>query len=139
MSDLTLRTLTAEDLGGPTIDGGFVSIDQYRGKHVLVVFWTSDSPTFEQDFSVLQAVQEQNGDSLAIIGVNLDVDELTVDQFLESHPLRWRQIFDPDPTHRGTLNPLAAYYGVSTVPQYWLIAPDGKVLAAPADIRKLSF
>ncbi len=133
------RTLTAQDFAGSTIDGDYLTIEQYRGQHVLGVFWTSDSPTFQQDLARLQTLQQEQGDKLAILGVNLDRDELAVDQFLEQHPLVWRQIFDADPSRRGTLNTVAAYYGIATVPMYWLIDPQGQVLAAPADLKQLKF
>lgn len=135
--NLTRQTLTAADFGGPTIDGGFLTIEQFRGKHVLVVFWASDSPTFQEDIAVLQQLQQEWGENLAIIGVNLDTSEAAVDQFLEAHPLRWRQIFDADPASRGTQNPVARHYAVNTVPLYWLIDPQGVVLTAPADLRRL--
>jgi len=131
------QTLNAADLGGPTIDGGFLNIEQLRGRQVLVVFWMSDSPTFETDFPRLQALQREQGDALTIVGVNLDADEAAVDDFIEAHPLAWRQIFDPDPLRRGPRNPVARHYGVSSVPAYWLIGPDGRVLAAPADLSSL--
>jgi hypothetical protein len=131
------RTLAAADFAGSTIEGGYLTIEQFRGRHVLVVFWASDSPTFQQDVARLQELQQKHGDKLAIIGVNLDRDELAVDRFLEAHPLDWRQLFDSDPGRRGTMNTVAAYYGVATVPMYWLIDPEGKVLAAPADLAQL--
>lgn len=131
-------TLTAADFAGSTIDGDYLTIEQFRGKHVLIAFWSSESPTFVQDFPRLQELQQQHGDKLAILGVNLDTEELAVDRFLEAHPLKWRQLFDSDPTRRGTLNTVAAYYGVATVPMYWLIDPQGRVLAAPAEVRQLS-
>lgn len=131
------QTLAAEDFGGPAIDGGFVSISEYRGRPVLIVFWSSDSPTFERDFAQLQAIQQSQGDKLAIIGVNLDVDESAVERFLETHSLNWRQVFDSDPGRRGTQNPIAAHYGVTTVPLYWLVDAAGRVTAATADLSRL--
>jgi hypothetical protein len=131
------RVLQAGDLGGATIDGGYVSVEQLRGKHVLVVFWTTDSPTFESDLPVIKQIKQTQGDNLVVLGVNLDQDELAVDRFLEQHAMGWRQIIDPNPELRGSRNPVASYYGVATVPLYWLIDPSGKVIAAPADIRNL--
>lgn len=130
-------TLSAADLSGPTIEGGYLSIEQFRGRYVLVCFWASDSASFEQDVPRLQQLQAEQGDRLVLLGINLDIHEAAVDQFLEAHPLRWQQVFDSDPARRGRQNPVASYYGVSTVPLYWLIDPEGKVLAAPADLNRL--
>ena len=38
------QTLT--DFGGPTLDGGFVKLEDYAGKPMLIVFWSKDSETF---------------------------------------------------------------------------------------------
>ena len=35
------------DLGGETRDGGFVKMDDFRGKPALIVFWASDSESFQ--------------------------------------------------------------------------------------------
>ncbi|MEZ6068557.1 MAG: redoxin domain-containing protein [Planctomycetaceae bacterium] len=131
------KTLNSQDFGGPTIDGGFISIEQYRDRHTLVVFWSSGSPTFAEDIAKLQKWQAEAGQSAAIIGVNLDQDEGAVDQFLESHPLVWRQVFSADPEQRGTYNPVAAHYGVVTVPHYWLVDPSGKVLRVGTSFDEL--
>lgn len=131
------RTLTAQEFGGPTIDGGFLSVEHLRGRHVLVAFWMTDSPTFAADLPVLQQLEQQHGDKLMMVGVNLDTDEAAVDKFIEEHGLGWRQIFDPNPDNRGAFNVVAQFYGVTAVPLYWLIDPTGKVIAAPADIRNL--
>jgi peroxiredoxin len=132
------RRLAPEEFGGPTIDGGFLSIDHLRGKHVLVAFWMTDSPTFQADLPALRQLEETHRGKLEIIGVNLDTDEAKVDVFVEQQALAWRQIFDADPARRGVENPVARFYGVSAVPLYWLIGPDGTVLKAPADVRNLT-
>ena len=131
------RTLAAEDFGGPTIEGGFLSIDRFRGRHVLVAFWMTDSPTFLADLPALKQIEETHQGGLEIIGVNLDQDETAVDRFVDEHDIGWRQVFDPDPENRGAYNVVARFYGITVVPVYWLIGPDGTVLQAPADIRNL--
>lgn len=131
------RKLTPDEFAGPTIDGGFISIDQFSGKYVLVAFWTSDSQTFQADLPTLRKLRETHGDQLAFIGVNLDIDEFAADQFAAQAGLPWRQIFFSEPEKRGASNVVAQYYGVTTVPTYWLIGPDQTVLKAPADIHDL--
>ncbi len=127
------------ELAGPTIDGGYVSIDQYRGQLVLIVFWASQSPQFRQDLEQLKVLEQSFGpEGLNVIGVNLDQDEGEIDDFLAEQSLSWPQIFYSEPDKRGGRNPSARYYGVQTVPTYWLIAPSGAVAATPGDLESLS-
>lgn len=117
------------DLGGETPDGGFVKIDDYRGKVVLVVFWASDSSSFQEQLPQLMDVArkyDQRG--LRVIGVSLDEDESLVDQFLEQHPMPWTQIFSVDRDKRRWDNPVVKAYGVQDIPLYWLVDQNGTVV-----------
>jgi hypothetical protein len=124
------------EFAGATIDGGFVSIDEFRGRPVLIVFWSAESPSFREDLSRLKQVIGAER-SMAVIGVNMDLDEATVDSFLEQADITWRTIFFSNVEQRGIRNPLARAYGVTSVPQYWLVDAQGKVLAAPVDLKSL--
>lgn len=114
-------------LGGSTFDGNHVSIDDYAGKSVLVVFWQAANPKVADLMPVLADLQAAQGDKLAILGVALDEDEATVEEFLKAHPLDWKQIFFADKEKRGWRNTVAEFYGVKSVPGVWLVGPDGKV------------
>jgi thiol-disulfide isomerase/thioredoxin len=114
-------------LGGSTFDGGYVSIDTYAGKPVLVVFWQSGNPKVAELMPVLADVQATYGDKVGLLGVALDENEAAIGDFLKAHPLRWQQIFFADKSKRGWKNTVAEFYGVKTVPSVWLVGPDGKV------------
>ena len=130
------QTLT--EFGGPTLDGGFVKLEDYAGKPMLIVFWSKDSETFNRDLPRLLAADAKYGKSgLAVVGVNLDRDELPLEQYLEKNGITWRQIFHTAASSRGVRNPVAVHYGVTSVPTYWLIDGQGRVLAAPLPIEQL--
>ena len=126
------------ELSGPTIEGGFVEIQQYVGRPVLIVFWSSTSPTFLKQLSALRKIETQYASSgLSIIGVNLDTDESAVDRFLTEHGISWPQIFFSDPNQRAGRNRVARYYSVQIVPAYWLIDRTGTVVGAPISVADL--
>lgn len=130
------QTLT--EFGGPTLDGGFVKLEDYAGKPMLIVFWSKDSETFNRDLPRILAAEAKYGPAgLQIIGVNLDRDELPLEQYLEKSKVGWRQIFHTDAASRGTRNPVAMHYGVTSVPTYWLVDGQRRVLAAPLPIEQL--
>ncbi len=127
------------ELAGPTIEGGYVSIDDDKDQPVLVVFWAATSPQFQQDCEPLKELQQRFASAgLGVIGVNLDVDEAEIDNFLSAHDLPWPHIFYSEPDKRGGRHPLARYYGVQQVPTYWLVDRTGTVVATPADLEELT-
>ena len=127
-------------LAGPTIDGGFASIDQFQGKVVLIVFWSSDTARFVKQVPQLIAASKKYGEAgFEILGINLDEQEASVDAFLEKHPLPGRQIFYPEPEKRRWDNPIVRYYGIRNIPAYWLVDRQGIVLDVfvnPAELDK---
>ena len=134
--DGVLRRLRLEgqplDLGGPTIDGGFINAEDFTGRPILVVFWASNSETLARDLPILTQLTDQfPEEKLAVIGVNLDQNESAVDAFLEQSGIGWRQVFFSESDKRGSRNPVARYYGVQTVPTYWLVDCPGNGCRGP--------
>ncbi len=126
------------DLGGPTIDGGFSNIDQYKGRVVLVVFWSAESPTFQTEVpQLLKMEQTLSPQGLSMIGVNVDADESAVDAFISQHELAWPQIFSADVSQRGAASPLVRYYGIQAIPTYWLVDQQGIVRHALAEVGRI--
>ena len=117
------------DLGGETPEGGYVKIDDYQGKIVLVVFWSSDSQAFQQQLPQLtEVVQKYEKKGLSVIGISLDEDETLVDQFVVEHPLPWTQIFSVDRAKRRWEHPVVKAYGVQDIPLYWIVDQTGTVV-----------
>jgi hypothetical protein len=126
------------ELAGPTIDGGYVRIDDYRGKVVLVSFWATDSQSFVEQLPLLTSAAAKFGSSnLAVIGVNLDEEEPPVDAFLANNSITWPQIFYADREKRRWNNPLVKYYGVRDIPMLWLIDRYGNVVNTLVDPGRL--
>lgn len=126
------------DLGGPTLDGGFLQVADFAGSPVLVVFWSSQAKPFvDQLAQVLPIVSKHEQAGLQVIGVNLDVAEPDLDAFLEKSGLGWRTIFHQNQSRRGWNHPVAAYYGVRNIPQYWLIDEAGVVVSTTAQAPSL--
>lgn len=126
------------DLGGPTIDGGFTTVEEFKGSPVLVVFWSTQAQPFVEiapDLIATTAKYESKG--LAVIGVNLDTDESAIDAFAEKSGMGWRNIFQTDAAKRGWNNPIVTYYGVPTIPQLWLVNAEGTVVSTHVEPKQL--
>ncbi|QDV50341.1 TlpA family protein disulfide reductase [Gimesia fumaroli] len=113
-------------LAGETIEGGFVSIDDYKGSVVLVVFWATTAKPFIEQLPQIQALSKKYRKyGFEIVGVNLDEEEPAIDAFQEKTSLDWRQIFYSSRDKRGWNNPAALYYGVRSVPMLMLVDHTG--------------
>lgn len=135
---LRLQGSKLTEFAGSTLEGGYISIDQFLGHPVLIVFWASNSQTFLNDLPLIQAATAKHGPrGLMVIGVNLDKEQSAVDRFVEQHSLDWQNIFFSEATSRGVRNPVARHYGVTSVPIYWLVNSSGVVTAAPLDLKQL--
>lgn len=125
-------------LAGPTIDGGFVTAEEFRGKPLLVVFWSSTAQPFVDKVAAFQeATKKYEPQGLKVVGVCLDEDESAVDAFLEQHPLSWPQIWFSKPDEKGWNNRLVKFFGVREVPAVWLVDAQGVVRDVYVDPAKL--
>jgi peroxiredoxin len=126
------------EFGGETPVGERVRIEQFKGKPVLIVFWSSDSEPFVEMLPELKNVlrrYEKSG--LAVIGVCLDESETTLDAFTEKNGLSWTQIFFADQDKRHWDHPVVRYYGVREVPSLWLVNRDGVVVDTQVTLEAL--
>lgn len=115
------------ELAGPTLDGNYLSIDDFAGKAVIVVFWSSTATPFVEQSPQIQAVCEKYKKYANVLSVSLDSEESDIDAFREKSGLTWPVIFHVEQDQRGWNAPLAKYYGVTSLPTIWIVDPKGNV------------
>jgi len=126
------------ELAGQTLDGGFLDVKDYRGKVVLVAFWSTDRKECRETLPALKQLGDRYKKfGFEIVGVNLDSEEPPVDEFLEKSKIGWPQIFYANRNKRRWDNPVVKYYAIRSVPTLWLVDPNGKLVDADADPKKL--
>jgi peroxiredoxin len=127
-----IRRLTSAgkplELKGPDVSGASVDLAQYRGKNVLVHYWSTSSPVSQADHEMLVDIYKKfGGAKFDIIGVSLDYSRDELVEYLKANPqLRWKQIFEPG----GFENRLATEMGVITSPLMVLVDDKGQVVSA---------
>lgn len=103
-----------------------VSLSSLKGKYVLVDFWASwCSPCRAENPEVLKAYQKFKDRNFEIIAISLDDKKEPWLKAIETDGLPWLQVSDL----KGWQNAVARLYGVTSVPQNFLLGPDGKILA----------
>lgn len=125
------------ELAGPALDGNFITMDEYRGKAVLVVFWSTASKPFRDQLPQLTELAKKYEKYCTVVGVNLDLEESAIDRFLEETGIAWPQIFHSERAKRGWSHPLATHYGINTIPTIWLVDPQGVVVSTNIEAATL--
>jgi peroxiredoxin len=115
----------APDFALRSVDGTVVRLSQFRGRAVVLTFFASWCHPCEEELPVLQKVQHEEGDRLAVVGVNFqDIDSDTRD-FVRRLGVTFPALVE------SSSDPVAARYGVHGIPVTFFIDARGNV-AIPA-------
>ena len=112
------------NLSGTTIDGQKISLQQFKGKPVLVHYWATWCEPCKVDIARIRELQEKYQQDIVVVGIALDEDRSALQQFLTKKPLNWPQLFEPG----GLDGRLAEDLGVLTLPTMLLIDKEGIVV-----------
>ncbi|MEN0055280.1 MAG: TlpA disulfide reductase family protein, partial [Mucilaginibacter sp.] len=105
-----------------------VSLSSFKGKYVLVDFWASWClPCRKENPNVLKAYNQYKDKGFTVLGVSLDSESAKASwlKAIAADAMPWTQISDL----KGWKNQAAQLYGVSSIPQNFLIDPNGVVIA----------
>lgn len=126
---------SAPDFSATDLDGKPVSLQQYRGKVVLLDFWAVWNGFCVGEMLRVKKIYDTYKDQgFDIIGVSLDTDEAKLRNYLKKNDIPWRQIY----TGLERQSPLAQQYDVRSIPARWLIDRDGKLIAHEATHKLIS-
>lgn len=106
-------------------DGKQVSLKDFRGKYVLVDFWASwCGPCRQENPNVVQAYQKYKSKNFMVLGVSLDRDKPRWLQAIADDQLTWPHVSDL----KFWQNEVAKLYKVSSIPQNYLLDPEGRII-----------
>lgn len=114
--------------------GEKVSLEQLRGKPVVINFWATWCGPCVYEHPVLQLGHQRYGKDVQFVGVVFEDTEENAKKFLTEHGSRFPQLFDDKAT-------MPVDYGVSGVPETYFIDRSGVIrgkVAAMIDPDTLS-
>ena len=106
--------------------GNPVNIAAYRGKYVLLDFWASwCRPCRQENPNVVAAFDKFKNKNFTIVGISLDQNKKAWLDAIKMDQLNWNHLSDL----KGWSNQVAAIFKVSSIPQNFLLDPDGRIIA----------
>lgn len=106
------------------LDGKVHHLAEYKGKYMLLDFWSRGCGPCRMALPEMKEIADMYKDRLTVISLSSD-DEKNWREVSKEENLTWENLNDMQGT-----NGLYAKYGISGIPHYVFISPEGKVLTS---------
>ena len=114
--------------------GQEISLEQFRGKVVLLDFWASwCAPCRASMPGIVDIYNRYHDRGFDIIGVSLDHTRGAMTQYTQAQGMTWRQISE----FSGWNSRMATLYGVRGIPKTYLIDQQGRIAGVDLKGREL--
>lgn len=121
---------TVVKTGGPMADTVFMDLEgkehrlaDYKGKHILLDFWSFGCGPCIMAMPELKEISENLKDKLTVISLSVDTKKKIWQEASEKEKITWVNLNDG-----GGMTGIAARYGVEGIPYYVIISPEGVIL-----------
>ena len=104
-----------------TLDGQRISMDNLKGKVVLLDFWATWCGPCREALPHMQKIAKKfDGEPLVVLSVSLDQNEQKWKDFIAKNGMTWAQYFDG-----GFTGPISRMFAVNAIPHTFTIDADG--------------
>ena len=104
-----------------SVDGKEYSLSDFKGKKVVLNFFATWCPPCRAEIPDFERFHRENKD-VVLIGINIQEDKATVEEFLNSMGVTYPVLLDRD-------GKVSAQFGIEGIPTTFLIDENGKIVA----------
>lgn len=114
-----------------TIDGQKFELKSYKGKYLLVNFWSASSPPAVNFQKNLQKIigELPKDQPVELLAISIDQQKAVVEEFIKVNGQVGRAV-----VLGGWNHPAVEEFGLHAIPSLWLIDPQGKFLATDTEL-----
>jgi thiol-disulfide isomerase/thioredoxin len=111
---------TAPNFTVPDLSGRKVSLDQYRGRVVILDFWATWCGPCRMSMPVLEQLQQQYSKNLALLAINIEEPPELVKNYVQRQKISSTVLLDQD-------GKIGRTYHSDSIPMQVLIDKDGVI------------
>jgi peroxiredoxin len=114
----------APDFTLQDMNGKNVSLKDFKGKNVLLIFTTTWCPYCKREVPELNEMNSKYKGKLEILAIDMNESKTKVESFIKKYQVTYTTLLDREAT-------VARNYGIRGVPTKVLVGPDGKLFCYP--------
>jgi hypothetical protein len=116
-------------LAAPILAGNGKTFDiaEFKGKLVIVHYWSKASSTYEDDFVILKRIITAAKSDVELVNICLDDDATKAKEIVFKAQAPGVHLFQASNNASGLNSPLATQYGIHILPTLFMVGRDGVV------------
>jgi peroxiredoxin len=119
--------------GTPRNARGPISLESFRGKPVILVFWASYCVACMEEVPLLKALHAKYSNEAVILGISVDTSVARADGAIETKGLTWPQLADG----KGFDAAAAKAYRIQGTPELFVLDREGRIFARPSSAKQI--